>query len=205
MKTEIRILYLEDVAADALRAENQLRKSGLVFQSHRVESREAFLSQLEPPPDIILSDHGLPSFDGFMALGLAREKCPDVPFIFVTNALTREMEIEKLTSGVTDYVLKSELNYLPYAVHQALHKAEAQRSQRQRLNELYALPPQSRIESRPLPICSSCKKIRDEQDQWKTPEVFFNEHLNIHFTHGVCPECTHKFFEKPASKAVEGL
>ena len=154
MKTEIRILYLEDVAADALRVENQLRKSGIVFQSHRVESREAFLSQLEPPPDIILSDHGLPSFDGFTALGMAREKCPDVPFIFVTNALTREMEIEKLTSGVTDYVLKSELDYLPYAVHQALHKAEAQRSQRQRLNELYALPPHSRIESRPLPICS---------------------------------------------------
>jgi len=93
MKTEIRILYLEDVAADALRVESQLRKSGLVFQSHRVESREAFLSQLEPPPDIILSDHGLPSFDGFTALGMAREKCPDVPFIFVTNALTREMEI----------------------------------------------------------------------------------------------------------------
>ncbi len=111
---------------------------------------------------------------------MAREKCPDVPFIFVTNALTREMEIEKLTSGVTDYVLKSELDYLPYAVHQALHKAEAQRSQRQRLNELYALPPQSRIESRPLPICSSCKKIRDDQNQWKTPEVFFHERPSFH-------------------------
>ena len=51
---------------------------------------------------MILSDHGMPSFDGLTALSVAREKRPDVPFIFVTNALSKEMEIEKLTDDELD-------------------------------------------------------------------------------------------------------
>ena len=145
---------------------------------------------LEAAPDVILSDHGLPSFDGLTALKAAHEKCPDVPFIFVTNALTREMEIEKLMGGVTDYVRKSQLDYLPIAVRHALHEAEEHRSQKQRLKELFTQPPG--LETHFLPICSQCKKIRDEQNQWKPPEVFLLEHLNLKFTHSICPDCAPK-------------
>ena len=66
MQKELRILVLEDVAADVVLLNRELRRSGLAFCSKRVETREAFLKELaENPPDIILSDHGLPSFDGF--------------------------------------------------------------------------------------------------------------------------------------------
>ena len=94
MSNEINILFIEDVPADAAVVELALRRAGLAFRLQRVDTREAFLHELESqPPDVILSDHGLPSFDGFAALAVAHEKCPDVPFIFVTNALTKEMEI----------------------------------------------------------------------------------------------------------------
>ncbi len=190
MKREIRVLFLEDLVADVIRAENELRKAGLSVQTHRADTREAFLEGLTHSPDVILSDHGLPAFDGLTALEVARDRCPDVPFIFVTNALSREMEVEKLTGAVTDYVRKSQLDYLPVAVLHALHEVEERRFQRQRLADALKLSPAA--ETRYLPICSNCKKIRDEQNQWKPPELFLLEHLNMNFTHSVCPDCAAK-------------
>jgi CheY-like chemotaxis protein len=201
MKIETRIIFVEDVPAEAARVEGALSKGGLVFQLQRVDTREAFLRVLEsPPPDVILSDHGLPSFDGFAALAIAREKCPQVPFIFVTNALTREMEIEKLTPGIADYIPKNRLDDLVPAICRVLYEAEV-RPMRQLTRENPA-PVASEtlpllVEFGPggsyLPICSNCKKIRDKQDQWQMPEVFFMKHLGLKFTHGICPDCARKF------------
>lgn len=192
MDQEIKILYLEDDPGDAARVERKLRESGLTIRMQRAETREAFLSGLESPPDIILSDHGLPAFDGLTAFGTAREKCPDVPFIFVTNALTREMEIEKLLGGVADYVRKNELDYLPVALRHALREAREWRERKERLKEFYRLAPAD--DSGLLPICSHCKKIRNRRNEWQPVEIFFLENLNIHFTHGICPACAPKFF-----------
>lgn len=195
MSREIHILYLEDVPGEAVKLDRALAKSGLHFHSRRVDTREAFMEALEKqPPDVILSDHGLPAFDGLSALGVAREKCPDVPFIFVTNALTREMEIEKLAGGVSDYVLKSRLDYLPQAVNNALRRAEETRLRRRLLEDLRAYSSLVTRDRLLLPICSGCKKIRDEQNQWKSPDVFFRELLKIQFTHGLCPDCIPKYF-----------
>lgn len=45
-----------------------------------------------------------------------------------------------------------------------------------------------------LPICASCKKIRDEQNQWINIEEYFTEHSEAEFTHGLCPECADKLY-----------
>ena len=45
-----------------------------------------------------------------------------------------------------------------------------------------------------LPICCSCKKIRDDQGYWKQVEHFVAEHTGARFTHGICPECTVKLY-----------
>lgn len=192
MSQGIKILYLEDDLGDAARVEATLRESGLAFELQRVDSREAFLSGLEPAPDVILSDHGLPTFDGLAAFGTARQRCPDVPFIFVTNALTREMEIEKLMGGVADYVRKDELDYLGVAMRHALREAKEWRMRRERVKEFFKQP--GGDESGLLPICSYCKKIRNRQNEWQPLEIFFLEELNIRFTHGICPGCAPRYF-----------
>jgi hypothetical protein len=46
-----------------------------------------------------------------------------------------------------------------------------------------------------LPICSSCKKIRDEEGYWKQVEVYIHEHADVDFTHSMCPACTQKFMQ----------
>lgn len=192
MSQGIKILYLEDNPGDAARVEHKLSESGLMFNLQRVDTREGFLSGLEPPPDVVLSDHGLPSFDGLTAFGIVQEKCPDVPFIFVTNALTREMEVEKLMGGVADYVRKTELDYLSVAMRHALREAKEARLRRERVMEFFKSAGTN--ESGLLPVCSSCKKIRNKRNEWQPMESFFLEYLNLRFTHGICPDCVPKYF-----------
>jgi hypothetical protein len=45
-----------------------------------------------------------------------------------------------------------------------------------------------------LPICSSCKKIRDDRGYWNTLELYIMEHTDAEFTHGICPDCIRKYF-----------
>ena len=132
---KLRILLLEDNAPHAELVEHFLRESGLKFQLTRVETRDAFLDQIEHyPPDMILSDYALPSFDGYAALALAQEKVPNIPFIFVTGTMGEEVAIETLKSGATDYVLKTRLARLGPAVQRALRET-AERRERQRAEE----------------------------------------------------------------------
>lgn len=45
-----------------------------------------------------------------------------------------------------------------------------------------------------LPICSSCKKIRDDEGYWKQIESYIGEHSDAEFSHGMCPECAMKIY-----------
>src|SRR5438445_2149407 len=135
MKKDLHILMLEDDNADAELTRFTLRKGGLHFSMDRVETEEEFVNALEHHrPTLILSDYSLPGFDGQAALGIAREKSPDTPFIFVTGTMGEEVAIETLKSGATDYVLKTRLSRLIPAVHRALREAQ-ERSQRRRAEE----------------------------------------------------------------------
>jgi len=125
MNTNLGILILEDVPADAELIQFELKEAGISFTMRWVQNRVSYLNALEEfCPDIILSDYSLPSFDGISALKLAGEKCPEVPFIFVSGALGEEKAIELLKQGATDYVLKSRLSRLGPAVSRALQEAK---------------------------------------------------------------------------------
>ncbi|EEF62259.1 putative PAS/PAC sensor protein [Pedosphaera parvula Ellin514] len=53
-----------------------------------------------------------------------------------------------------------------------------------------------------LPICSGCKKIRDDKGYWNQIEFFIRDHSDANFSHGMCPECAKQFF--PGFVAVSG-
>ena len=46
-----------------------------------------------------------------------------------------------------------------------------------------------------LPICSYCKKIRDDENYWQSVESYFSRHTNTRFSHGICPSCFEKLVE----------
>jgi signal transduction histidine kinase len=125
VKSDIHILMLEDDAADAELTKFALRKGGVHFSVARVETRDDYMKELEDrPPGLILSDYSLPGFNGHDALEIARERCPETPFIFVTGTMGEEVAIETLKSGATDYVLKTRLTRLVPAVNRAIREAQ---------------------------------------------------------------------------------
>ena len=45
-----------------------------------------------------------------------------------------------------------------------------------------------------IPICASCKKIRNDRGYWQLVEAYIREHSEAEFSHGICPDCIKKFF-----------
>lgn len=45
-----------------------------------------------------------------------------------------------------------------------------------------------------LPICSYCKKIRNDEGAWQQMEVYIRDHSNANFSHGICPDCLSKLY-----------
>jgi PAS domain S-box-containing protein len=146
MNRAFRVLILEDVTTDAELTERELRKAHLDFTPERVETKEAYLRALaEFRPDIILSDFGLPQFNGLEALRLLKGRNVDAPFILVTGSLTEEVAVECMKEGASDYVLKTSLRRLPSAVLNALERAEARRSREEAIEALRRSEEQYRL------------------------------------------------------------
>ncbi len=131
MSGELRLLILEDRPADAELVMHELRHAGIQFVAKRVATEADFLAQLrDSPPDFILADYSLPTYDRLSALATARKECPEIPFIFVSGSMGEETAIEALHLGATDYVLKQRLTRLGPAVHRALREVEEQARRR---------------------------------------------------------------------------
>ena len=131
MEKDLRLLILEDVAAEAELTVRALETAGLRCVWRRVESETEFRAGLHEQPDIVLSDFSLPRFDGMSALAIATTEVPEIPFIFVSGTIGEERAIEALKRGAVDYVLKTNLARLAPTVKRALADAVSRRAHRQ--------------------------------------------------------------------------
>jgi two-component system, cell cycle sensor histidine kinase and response regulator CckA len=120
---------------DAELVEYELERARIPFLARRVDTREAFLRELENfLPDVILSDYTLPRFDGMAALSLARERAPATPFLIVTGSVNEETAVGCMKAGATDYLLKSNLARIGPAIEGALARVSA-RTEKARAQE----------------------------------------------------------------------
>jgi PAS domain S-box-containing protein len=128
----LRFLLLEDSLLDAELTQAMLTEGKIDCELVRVETGADFLAALSTETfDLILADYALPSFDGISALEIARNQCPEVPFIFVSAALGEELAIEAVKNGATDYVVKQRLRRLVPSVQRALREAKERRERQQ--------------------------------------------------------------------------
>jgi DNA-binding NtrC family response regulator len=182
--------------------ERELHKGGIEFSAKRVETKETFLKELKDfAPDLILADLTLPTFNGIAALAIVQERYPDIPFIFVSGTIGEELAIETLKRGAADYVLKDRLSRLVPAVNQALSKAEeranlkrAEEEREKLIHELQEALAKVKTLSGMLPICASCKKIRDDKGYWNQIESYIRDHSEAEFSHSICPDCKKKLY-----------
>jgi len=121
MNKTLRVLLLEDSAADAELIAHELSHSGMTTVAERVESREAFETAIrEFAPDVVLSDHARAEFDARAALHVLRSVSPTTPLIIVTDSLHGDKTVACLRAGAEDLILKGNLSRLPAAITNAV-------------------------------------------------------------------------------------
>jgi PAS domain S-box-containing protein len=128
MNTKLRILHLEDLFSDAELVNRTLIKAKFDFERLVVDNRENFIKALtEFAPDIILSDHSLPSFNSHEALAIFKTMGLNIPFILITATVSEEFAVDVIKRGADDYILKDRLERLPTALANALAKVQLQK------------------------------------------------------------------------------
>jgi signal transduction histidine kinase len=134
-KVKLRLLLVEDNAADVDLVLVTLRKDGFDVSGDVAQTAEEFSSRIRTASyDLILADYNLPQWTGIEALDiLSREKL-DVPLIVVTGFLGEEKAVDCIKQGATDCVLKDRLARLPASVRRALEEKRL-RDQRRRSEE----------------------------------------------------------------------
>jgi diguanylate cyclase (GGDEF)-like protein len=137
MPTSLNLLMLEDSPADAELMIEALRESGFEPNFRRVETRDAYLRELDQPPDFILSDYSMPQFTAQDALRLMKERGLDLPFVIVSGCIGEDMAVECMKAGAADYLLKDRLGRLGHAVTQALERKRLIEEKRQAEQRLF--------------------------------------------------------------------
>jgi PAS domain S-box-containing protein len=121
-----RLLVLEDDPNDAELLVRRLTREWPGCELVRTSAEPEFKEALAAGGfDLIISDYLLPGFHGLDALALARDRCPHVPFIFLSGVMGDDVAVESLKSGATDYVLKDRPARLVPAIRRALKEAHA--------------------------------------------------------------------------------
>jgi PAS domain S-box-containing protein len=126
--SKLKILHLEDSAADADIVNHALKRSGLDFTVKVVAERADFENALsEFGPDVVISDHSLHQFDSSEALRIFKSRKLNIPFILVTGTVSEEFAVNILKNGADDYLLKDKLTRLPHALRSAIREKAAER------------------------------------------------------------------------------
>ncbi|MFH5885284.1 PAS domain-containing protein [Halalkalibaculum sp. DA3122] len=130
------VLLIEDDERDAELIEIELKKLKIEIELEIVHQRKQLEDRLEnSPPDLIVSDYNLPSFNAIQALKLVREKDPHLPFILVSGYIGEEKAVDAMLEGASDYAMKSNLGRLGPAILREITNYEEQKQTTKMLSE----------------------------------------------------------------------
>ncbi len=141
-------------------------------------------------PDLILLDIMMPEMDGYQLCETLKQSfdTKDIPVIFLTAKTETDDVVRGFKAGAVDYVSK------PFKKEELLARIETHlelKRTRENLQKALSLVKQL---SGFLPICTQCKKIRDEQGDWHQLENYIRNRSEADFSHGICPECAENLY-----------
>jgi CheY-like chemotaxis protein len=146
----------------------------------------------EGAPRLALLDWMMPGLDGPEVCRRARALPTAEPpyLILLTSRESKEDIVAGLQSGANDYVTKP-FDRAELEARLAVGKSvvELRASLAARVRELEEALAQVKQLQGLLPICSYCKKIRDDKNYWQQVESYFCQHAEVTFSHGICPDC----------------
>lgn len=200
----MRIIIAEDDAVSRRILETLLRKWG-----HEVtitEDGEAAWNVLREPgaPSLAILDIMMPGIDGLELCRRLRQlphTTPPYVILLTANHGVREI-VKGIEAGANDYLTKPyDRDELRVRLQAGVRIVELQTSLAERVGQLEVALAQVKQLEGILPICSYCKKIRNDLDCWQHVETYVAAHSAAEFSHGICPAC----FENTVKPQLESF
>ncbi len=207
-----KILIVDDVSQNIQMIANILKEKGYQM-AYAKSGRTAIEHTQSVSFDLILLDIMMPGMDGYEVCERLKQAhdTRDIPVIFLTAKTEPESILKAFQIGAADYVTKPfNSSELLARVRTHLRLKQARDIQNRLIFEKEALIAdlERAIEEIKtlrgfIPICCSCKKIRNDDDYWEQIEVYIQKHTNAIFSHGLCPDCAEKLYPDLFKKVKE--
>ena len=157
-------------------------------------------------PRLAILDWMMPGLDGVAVVRNVRAVETDQPpyLIMLTTRNESNDIIEGLHAGADDYLVKPwDPGELRARIEVGCRMLNLQNRLAQKIRELEEALDQVRTLEGILPICSFCKKIRDDRNYWRQVEDYVGSHSEVKFSHSICPECMSKHYPDFAESYIK--
>lgn len=205
-KQLFKVLLIEDDPDDVFLLQGMIEDTHDEIAEFEIETADRLSAGLERLAqggiDILLLDLGLPDSMGIETLRTARVHAPDITTVVLTGHVDGHVGLEALQEGAQDYQVKGLVNgpLLVRSMRYSLERKRLELEKEQLIEDLKAALAKVKTLSSMLPICASCKKIRDDTGYWHQIESYITEHSDTEFSHGICPDCMVKLYPEYAKK-----
>ena len=202
MESKVRILIVEDQFLVANDIKDNLETLGYEISAIATSGEKAVKKAGEGKTDLVLMDIVLRGeMDGIEAAEIIRSRF-DLPVIFLTAYRDPKIFERAKISEPFGYLIKPfEASELHSNVEIALYKHKIEIEKKKAGEERKKLIHKLKEDladvkklSGLLPICASCKKIRNEEGNWNQIEEYLSDRSEVKFSHGVCPECAKNMY-----------
>ena len=207
-----RVLLIEDNAVDAKWVERTLKQDPKKrFELEWVTHLSKCLDRLgKGGIDIILIDMKVPDGFGLEIFEKVHGVTPHLPKVCLTGSIEEEqMALKCIEKGAQDYHFKGQIDpralirSLQYAIeHKALGEQLriANKTLTARVKELEEARSTIQHLQGLIPICTYCKKIRNDKNYWEQVHSYVSKHSKAEFTHSYCPDCYQKVIKPQVEK-----
>ena len=195
----MKILIAEDDPVSSRILQATLLKWGYEVEV-TLDGRQAWdVLQRQAAPSLAILDIMMPGMDGLEICRRVRQSPSSTPpyLILLTAKSGKEDVVKGIQAGANDYLSKPfHREELRVRVGVGVHMLALQKSLAERVEELeQALSQVNQLQGM-LPICSYCKKIRDDQNYWQKVENYISDHTDVKFSHGICPDCYERVIQE---------
>ena len=146
----------------------------------------------ENAPRIAILDWMMPNLDGVDVIRRIRERpTGEPPYILLLTAKgNKEDVVSGLEAGADDYIIKPfDREELRARLQAGIRIVNLQAQLQARVRELEEAIARVKTLQGLLPICSYCKRVRNDGDYWQQVESYISDHSDARFSHGICPDC----------------
>ena len=157
-------------------------------------------------PELLILDRKMPGISGIELVRRVRAReTGHPPYIIMLTAMDEKVDvITGLDAGANDYLTKPyDARELCARVEVGRRMVEMQKALSAKVEELREALEQIKTLRGIVPICSSCKNIRDDKGYWKQVEIYIHDHTEAEFSHSLCPECIRRLFPEMYAEVMQ--